>query len=71
MVAVGEVPSWPRKGRIRVASATMSWGAKPRIGFCTELSGSAAKRAASRAKPSAASRGTVTPSERSSSKAIV
>jgi len=70
-VVEGDVPIWPMNGRSRVASATMSWGAKPRMGCCTELSGSAAKRAASRAKPSAASRGTVTPSERSSSNAIV
>ena len=71
IVVDGDVPIWPRNGRRRVASATMSCGAKPRIGFWTELSGSAATRAASRAKPSAASRGTVTPTERSSSNAIV
>ncbi len=67
----GEVPIWPMNGRSRVASPTMSCGAKVRIGFCTELSGSAAKRAASRAKDSAASWGTVRPTVRSSSKAIV
>ena len=61
IVADGEVPSWPMNGRRRVASATRSCGAKPRIGFCAEPSGSAAKRAASPAKRSASSRPTVTP----------
>ncbi len=42
IVAEGEVPSWPMNGRIRVASATMSCGAKVRIGFWTEPSGRAA-----------------------------
>jgi hypothetical protein len=71
IVAEGDVPSWPMKGRTRVASATRSCGAKPRIGFCAEPSGSAAKRAASPAKRSASSRPTVTPRLRASSKAIV
>ena len=49
----------------------MSCGAKVRIGFWAELSGSAAKRGASRANASAVSFGTVRPTVRSSSNAIV
>ncbi len=67
----GDVPIWPRNGRRRVASATMSCGANVRIGFWAELSGRAAKRGASRANDSATSFGTVKPTVRSSSNAIV
>ena len=42
IVVDGDVPHWPRNGRRRVASATRSCGAKPRIGFCLDASGSAA-----------------------------
>jgi hypothetical protein len=71
IVADGDVPSWPRNGRSRVASATMWCGANVRIGFWTECSGSAAARAASRASASACSPGSVTPTRRRSSNAIV
>jgi hypothetical protein len=49
----------------------MSCGANVRIGFCVELSGSAAAAAASRASSCARSAGSVTPTRRCSSKAIV
>ena len=71
IVIDGVVPSWPMNGRRRVAMPTMSCGAKSRIGFWRELSGSAAIRAASSAKPWAACSPTVTPTVCVGSKAIV
>ncbi len=71
IVVDGDVPHWPRNGRTRVTSPTMSCGANVRIGFCVELSGNAAAVAASRANSEARASSTVTPSRRASSNAIV